>query len=806
MNRAVLRFTAEIPAACRRLRRAPGFALLAIAMLALGIGANVAIFSVFESIVLQPLPYPQPERLVGFKSINTAKALAQPALSLADFRDFKERVQSYAALAAFRPDFVGYAPQGAQPVQLICGKVTEEFFAAFGTAPLLGRTFNAGEFALGSGRVAILSHTAWRRHFAEAADVIGRTVTLDEEPVTIVGVMPADFREPEFADVWLPFSPEMPENLVRDSRFWTTVGRLKSGVTLAAARVEASTIAAALADEYASTNRGWGVALQPLLELRVGGLQASLLLLVGAVGLVLLIACVNLANLLLARGVSRCQELAVRVALGATPAALARGVVWESLLLAVCGGAAGVVLAAVALPVIAAQLPAGLVPRSQAIEVNGVALGFAVAVSMLTGLLFGLLPAWQVWRTDVNELLKSGGSRGASSRFAGQLQGGLIAGQVALTLVVLAGAGLLMKSLLALQRTPTGFDATHVLALRISPPPSRWQDFEQLANYYDRVLAEVRREPGVESVSLNCSAPLCGITLRYPFWVEGRPVEEGNADEAVFNSVGVDYFSTLRLPLRRGRFFDAHDEAKAARPVCIISQALAQRLFGEADPIGKRIRTLPWSVRGYREVVGVVADVKQDTQADEPVAQLYVPQRQSPWFFTTVLVRAKATSAAAVQTAMRRADPTLTMSMHTLDEAIAQTATQPRLRAILFGLFAAVALGLSAFGMYASISFSVGQRTREIGVRMALGAAPAEIVRWVLTRAGALAAAGVAVGMAGAYAATRLLQGALYGVEPADPVVLGGLAMFLPAVVLAAAWWPARRASRLAPTRALQAE
>jgi predicted permease len=421
---------------------------------------------------------------------------------------------------------------------------------------------------------------------------------------------------------------------------------------------------------------------------------------------------------------------------------------------------------------------------------------------------FGVLPAWQVWRANVNDLLKSGGSRGASSRFAHQVQGGLIAGQVALTLMILTGAGLLMKSLLTMQRTTVGFDPAHVLSLRISPPPSRWRDFQQLGDYYERVLAEVRREPGVESATLNCSAPLTGITLRYPFWVEGRPVEEGNADEAVFNSVDQDYFQTLRVPLLRGRNFEARDDLKAAgsHPVCIVNQTLARRLFGDADPIGKRIRTLPWMVRGYREIVGVVGDVKQNSQADDPTPQLYVPQRQSPWFFTTVLVRANGASAAAIAAAMRRADPVLTMSVRTMDENIARSATQPRVRALLFGFFAAAALGLSAFGIYASISFTIGQRTREIGVRMALGAAPREIVRWVLARAAMLAGLGVAAGFVGALGVARLLRGALYGVAPADPLVHGGLALFLPTVALVAAFFPALRAARLEPTRALQTE
>jgi putative ABC transport system permease protein len=798
----------ELFSACRHLRRAPKFSLLAIAMLALGIGANVAIFSVFQSIFLRPLPYPQSERLIGFKSVNLAKAIVQPALSLADFRDFKARLQSYSALAAYRPDFTGYAPPAGEPVQFVCGRVTEEFFQVFVIVPMLGRTFGPAEFSFGNPRTAVLSHAAWRRYFAEQPDVIGRTILLDDEPVMVIGVMPESFREPEFADIWLPFPIEAPENMVRDSRFWTTIGRLKAGTTIVASQVEAETVARSLEHDFASTNRGWSVALEPLLGLRVGGMRSSLLLLIGAVGLVLLIACVNLANLMLSRGVSRSQELAVRLALGATPAALARTIVFESLLLAICGGVAGVAIAAAGLPLLAAQLPAGLIPRSHDVGVNGMALLFAVLVSSGTGLLFGFLPAWQAWRANVNETLKSSGGRSGSNRFAGRIQAMLIAGQVALTFVVLAAAGLLMKSLLTLQRTHLGFDPTGVTALRISPPQSRWDDFIQLASYYERVLGELRREPGVEAVALNSSAPLSGITLRFPFTVEGRPVEEGASDEAVFSSVSSDYFKLLGVPLLRGRTFEERDDANAARsrPVCMINRAMAKRLFGDDDPIGRRIRTMEWMVRGYREVVGVVGDVKQDSQAEEPTLQLYVPQVQSPWFFTTVLVRSKGVSAAVLQTAVRRADPVLAISVNTMDEAVARTATQPRIRAILFGLFAVVALGLSAFGIYASISFTVGQRTREIGVRMALGAGPWVIVRWVLNRAMWLAGFGVIVGGIGAWAVTRWLRGALYGVTPGDPWVLGAMALFLPAIVLAAAFIPARRAAGLDPSAALQSE
>lgn len=801
------RLSTELLAATRHLRRAPGFATLAVALLALGIGANVAIYSLFQSIVLNPLPYPDSARLVGWSSRNAAKALTMPALSLTDFRDHATRAQSYRALGAYRPDFVSYVPTGGDPVQLVAALTTEQFFPVFGLPALHGRLFRAEEFSAGAARTAVLSHAAWQRHFAGRPTALGAVVMFNDEPTTIVGILPPEFREPEFADVWLPFPLEAPENLARDSRFWTTIGRLRENVTLAQADAEARATADALATEYPATNRGWSVGLQPLLEQRVGPMRGSLTLLLGAVGLVLLVACVNLANLLLARGIRRLPELAVRLALGATPGTLARGVLWESLLLATTGGLLGSTLAALGVPVLAARLPAGLVPRSHAIAVDGAALAFALGLSVLTGLVFGLLPAWQALRANVSAALKSGGARGGAGRWVGRMQAALVAGQVALTFMVLAGAALLAKSLLHLQRTDPGFDAREVLAVRLAPPPSRWNDFDELARYYERMIAAVAAVPGVASAAVANSAPLTGITLRYPFWVEGRPHEEGNADDAVFNSISADFFRTLRVPLREGRFFTAHDEA-ATLKVCIINQSLARKLFPGGSALGKRVRFLPWLAPGYREVVGVVADVKQDSLADPATNQIYVPQAQSAWFFTTLLVRAPggAATTAAVQTALRSVDATLTFSLRSMEENLARTATLPRLRTQLFGLFSALALGLSAFGLYASVAFAVSQRGREFGIRMALGAAPGSILREVLARSGRLAAAGVAVGLGGAVLLGRLLQGLLYGVAPADPAILAGLGVFLPFVALTAGVFPALRAARINPARALQQE
>jgi predicted permease len=796
----------ELISAVRAVRRAPGFSTLAVAMLALGIGANVAVFSIFQSIILKPLPFAEPDRLVGFSSLNLSKAIAQPSISPADFRDFRERCTSFASLAACRPDFTTYAPPGGEPTQLVCALVTEEFFSALGVAPLQGRPFRPDEFSAAAARTAVLSFRAWSNRFGAAPDILGRTIMLNEEPTTIVGVMPDSFREPEFVELWLPFAAEAPENLVRDSRHWIAAGRLKPGFTLGSAQAELSATTAALEKEYPATNRGWSAALQPLRELRTSGVRNSLVMLIGAVGLVLVVACVNLANLMLARGVARLPELAVRLSLGATPGALARGVLLESLLLALVGGALGAALVTAGLPALATQLPAGIVPRTQEIRVDGVALGFAITLSLITGVIFGAVPAWQMRRANLNDLLKGGCARGLAGGFARRLQGGLIVGQIALTLVVLTGAGLMMRSLLALQQTDAGFDPHRVLTLRIAPGIAKWSDFAALARYYDRILDELRRTPGVECASLNCSPPLTGITLRFPFSVQGQPRADGTADDAVFNSIDADYFKTLRVPLRSGRTFEPRDDERAAA-VCMINATLAQRLFPGEDAVGKRIQVVPWLNRNYREVVGVVGDTKQNSLADPPVAQIYVPSRQAPWFFTTLLVRTDGRVAVAtLQAAARRADPTLSMNVSTLDAAVARTATQPRLRATLFGIFGATALLLSAFGIYASMAFAVSQRVREIGVRMALGATPADVLGSVLGHAGRLTAFGVIAGLIGAVSFSGLLRSMLYGVSPLDPVVLGSLAVFVPLVALLATLAPALRAARLNPVQALQQE
>lgn len=797
---------AEFAAAVRQLRRAPGFSLVAVALLAVGLGATTAIFSLAYAIVLRPLPFRDPARLVGFRATNTAKAIFQNGHSVSDFRDFAERARSFDGLMAYRPNFASYTRPGEASVRLVTGLVTEKFFEVLGVAPALGRVFNRDDFASASPRTAILAYTAWRRLFAADPAVIGRTILLDDQPTTIVAVMPEDFREPDFVDAWLPFPREAPEYFARDSRFWTVIGRLRRDTTLGSAQAEFDGITADLAHRYPETNRDWSTRLSPLRELRTRGLRDALLLLGGAVALVLFIACFNLANLLLARGLARLPDFAVRLALGARPGQLARRVLIESTLLAVLGGVAGCGLAAVLLRVLVADLPNGLLPRSQEVGLHPAAMIFALALSIVTGAAFGLLPALQVLRTDVNSVLKEGGSRGASGHGVNRVQGLLVAGQLALTFVVLVASLLLMKSLVRLQNVDPGFDARHVLTLRLAPPAERFDTNLELAQYYERIVDAATSVPGVSAAAVNASAPLCGVTLEYPFWVHGRPLNEVGADTAVYAPVTEGYFATLGLPLRQGRRFDSRDNDKGA-PVAIINETLARRIFPGENPLGRRVLLLPWLSNQYREIVGVVADCRQVDLSSPPPAQIYVPQRQMPWFFSTLLVRLDRPDAArAVQDALHRADPTLPFTPDTLENHLELTTTQPRLYAVLFGTFAVAALGLSAFGIYASMSFSTSRRTRELAIRMALGATPRGIMWLVVAQAGRLAAGGLAVGLVAALLLSSLLRGMLYGVQASDPWVYAALLVGLPLVAMAAAAPAAIRAARLPPSHALQHE
>jgi predicted permease len=791
----------------RRLVRTPGYSLTAIAVLALGIGANSAMFSLLHSVLFSPLPFAAPQALVGFEAVNRPRGIAQTALSVSDFRDYSQTSRSFEALAGYRPNFFNYAPVGEPPQQLAGGLVTPKFLQVFGVSPSRGRGFAEADFSVAEPAVVVLSHAGWQRLFGGREDIIGRILLLNDQPHQVIGIMPPAFQEPAFADCWVPFPEEAPEYFARDSRFWTVVGRLRPGITLGQAQAELIGIARQLERQFPETDKDWGVRVTPLLDLRIGGVRASLTILMAAVGLVLVIACLNLANLSLARATARLPEMALRLALGGRPTDLVRQILGESVLLAVAGGAAGCGLLAVVLPVVVRSLPSTLLPRAHEVTVSLPVVGFTLVVSMLTGLCFGALPAWQLVRTNPHDLLKRGGGRSGGTA-GGRLQGMLVGGQIALTLIVLTGAALLLRSFWNLQQADAGFRSDGVYTLRIAPPPSRYETNADLARYYDRLIETLQATAGVERAAIDASAPLTGITLPFPFWVFGRERRDSDAATAVYNPVSEQFFALLEIPLLRGRRFTEQDGPEGA-PVAVVNQAFVHRYFPAEDPIGHKILLLPWVSNQYREIVGIVGDVRQDNPAEAPPPQIYVPQKQMPWIFTTLLVRLRAgtpISLPVIRDALQRVEPALPVQWVTMAASRRHLTAEPMLYAILLGGFAAVALGLAMLGVYASMAYLVVQRTREIGVRLALGATPAGVVGFFLRRFGGNVAGGAVGGVLGAMLVANGLRGLLFGVAPRDPATLASLAVLLPVVALLACALPAWRAARRPPMQALQAE
>ena len=793
----------DLNTALRQLRRAPGFAALASLLLAVGLGATISAYSLFHSIVLQPLPYPEPEQLVVLRSLNAAKAIDQEGVSATDLRDFQNRSRSFAALGGYRPNFAAYNPLNGEPAQWVTSLVTGGVFDALRPTPQLGRLFAADEFSLSSNRTLVLSDAAWERYFNRRPDILNSTILVDNQPHTVIGVMPATFREPAFVDAWLPFPEESPEYFARDSRYWTGIGRVAPGTSIAVATAEIETLSRDLAREFPDSNRDWSATTRSLLEQRVTSMRAGLLLLLGTVALVLLIVCANLANLLLARSLTKMPELGIRLALGATTTRLARVVAAESLLLALLGGLLGIGLSALALPAIAAHIPPALLPRAHEVALQPAAIVVGLAASLACAVLCALLPAWRLARADVNQWLKEGSTRGATNPVTRRWQTALVTGQIALTVAVLASALLLMRSLASLQATAPGFSPQNVVMVRLAPPPDRYETNEELARYYDNLIDEVKTVPGVRSAAVNASTPLTGITLTYPSWREGTTTDAASALDAVYAPVSPEFFATLQLPLQRGRFFTEFDHADGA-PVAIINAAYARRMFPGRDPVGQRVMLIPWMGGIYREVVGVVGDTRQTSLSELPPPQIYVPQTQMPWFFSTLLVRIDNPSVVpAVRAALRRADATLPIEPQLLEDAIAQGTTLQRLQTFLLGGFAAFALALSAFGLYASLRFTLAQTLPEIGIRLALGATPGSIRALILGRVARLVGIGLGIGLVIALPATHALRSQLYGIGPADPLSYVLLILTLAGTALLTALPVAHRASRVNPVSIL---
>ncbi len=821
----------------RILLKRPGFAAVAVLTLALGAGVNTAIFSVVDAVLLRPLPYPEPERLVMLWTTMRLQGTSNSGSALPDYREWRDRSHSFEGLAGFYYSDFNLAGGGAEPERAQGAHVTANLFSVLGVRPALGRGFLPEEEQFGRHRVVLLSHGLWQRRYGGDPSVIGRGVSVGGETYTVVGVMPegmAFFDNQPAVELWTPISFAPGDNMdSRNNYFVYLVGRLRPGVTLAQAQAEVGNIAGQLREE-SKEGPGFGGLVVPLHEQLVGDVRTTLLVLLGAVAFVLLVACVNVANLLLARAAAREKEFAIRASLGASRARIIRQSLLEGLPLGLTGCAAGLLLAAWGMDALVALLPASL-PRHNAIGVDGRVLAFTLLVSLLTTLVFGLLPAFQASKSDVQSALGEGGRGGTTGRRRSRLRGLLVSAEVALALVLLVGAGLMIQSFVRLRRVDTGFSAQGVLTMRVSlddakyPPPLNVNSPPPAAvGFYDQLVERVRALPGVEAAGVSTVLPLgAGDGWGKLFSVEGQPAPASieQVPSVRFALVSPDYFRAMGVAVRRGRAFDEHDSA-ASQPVAIINETAARRFFPGEDPLGKTVwlgppeSMLPPAPPGQethfprRTVVGVVADTKGSDLSRAAQPEVYAPYSQNKdegWNNNFMLaVRGGGDPKQllpAIRAQVRALDPEQPLTdVATMEERLNQALSRQRFSTLLMGLFAGVALALAAVGVYGVMSYAVAQRTQEIGVRMALGARRGDVLRMLIRQGMLLTLAGVGAGLLGALALTRVMSGLLYGVSATDPLTFAGVPLVLVIVALAACVVPARRATKVDPMVALRYE
>ena len=804
---AVLR---ELRYASRQLLKSPGFTLVAIIGLGLGIGANVALFSVINSVFLRPLPYRQPERLVRLSSTEAGANLIRVGFSYPRFLEVRERQQVFSDLALSAGNAFTLTGRG-DPEQLVALHASAAVLPTLGLEPVLGRNFSADEDRPGGEAVVLISQRIWQERFNRDPTVLGQAITLNGAPYAIVGVLPeaaSAFPLNDF-QIWVPRPAEVPylvpAQLDNGGYFFQAIARLRPGVSLEEAREAMNVIAAGYrAAKPANVDAPAQIEVLPLLEDAVGEQRRSYLMLFGAVGCVLVIACANIANLLLARFGARRREIAARLALGASRAGVMRQLVIESLLVALFGGAAGLLLAQWALAGVV-SLGGDLIPRAVEIGLDWKALAFSLAVTLATGLAIGLLPGWQAARVNVNETLKEGsrGSTGGGHR----LRAGLLVAEVALSLVLLIAAGLLLSSFARLQRVDPGFDPEGVFTAQLVLPTERYNR-ETLVAFYERFYQQLTLLPGSSSAALTDRVPLTGAQSPAPVAVVGRSMppmsERPNANRHL---VSPKYFSTLGIPIRAGRDFDERDSSRVPH-TAIVNETFARRYFPGEDPIGRRLVTGMGQLQS--EIVGVVADVRGTGLNTPPEADYFLPALQRPEAFTNILVRTNvgpAAMASAVREALRTVDPDLPLLQpQALSTRVARTIADRRMALVLLAGFAALALVIASLGVYSVMANLVAFRTSEIGIRMALGASPGLVMRMVLGQGRRLTLLGIGLGLAGALIVSRLMQQMLFEVNPSDPFIYVVVAVILLLVAEFASWLPARRATRIDPLIALRSE
>jgi len=808
----------------RMLAKNPGFATVAVIALALGIGANTAIFSVVNGVLLQPLPYHDPDSLMRLS--ETTPDFGTMSVACPNFTDWKEQNRSFASLAAVRWEDYDISGEG-QPEHLNGKMVSADFFRVLGISPVEGRNFDSRTDRLGTTPVVIISGGLWSRRFGSNPAVLGTPIRLSGQSYTIVGIVPSGFQFEGKADVYT-LMEQWDDILARSREMHPgvyVVGRLKPGVTRSQAQSDMTAIGERLAQAYPKSNSKHGVKVLPLTAEIVGDVRPTLLVLLGAVGFVLLIACANVANLLLARFTGRRKEIAVRVAMGASRGRVIRQLLTESVVLALAGGLAGLAIAQWGTRAVVAAVPGGL-PRMENIGVDGWVLSFTLAVSLLTGIVFGLAPALHVSVTDLHDTLKEG-SRGSSAGHK-RLRDLLVVSEVAAALVLLAGAGLMLRTIWSLGGVNPGFDPSHVLTFSVGLSPANLSSSDRILQTFDQTVERIQNVPGVKRAGISALIPLAGNDNEIPFYVNGRPrpTSQGDMSWALMYATDSGYLNTMGIPLLRGRFFGRQD-MRRGNHVVVIDEVMARTVFPNEDPLGKSILVADLSgdlgpdLAAPMVIVGIVGHVNHwglDSDATAHIrSELYLPLSQIPDQFmkgtasSSVFVVRTASDPLAALPAIRTAvleggGDQPVYGVRTMDQIVADSIAGRRFSMLLLGIFASLALLLAAVGIYGVISYAVAQRTREIGIRMALGAGQADVLKAVAAQGMRPVVAGLVIGLAASFGLTRLMAGMLYGVNAGDPATFAGVALVLGAVALLATLVPARRATRVAPLVALRYE
>jgi len=788
----------------RSLWKRPGFTVIALITLALGIGANTAIFSLINAVLIQPLPFGEPDRLVWTWG-NIRNGGNRASVSPLDYLDYRHENQTFEQFAAMiSVPISANLTGGGAPERLAAAGVTGNFFQALGVQPALGRPFQLENERAGNDQVVVLNHSLWQQRFGGDAAIINKKITLDDKSFDVIGIMPRDFEFPANTQVWVPLNfDEQPGLRQRQAHFLRPIGRLKVGVSLAQAQADTDLVARRLEAAYPDTDAGWNLRLVPLREQIVGNVRSTLYMLLGAVGFVLLIACTNVANLLMAHAASRRKEIALRTALGAGRLRIARQMITESVLLALFGGALGSLLALWGVQGLVA-LSGDNIPATAQVKIDLTVLVFTLVTSVATGVLFGLAPTLQTMRMNLSETLKEGGRTGDSG-LRNRTRSLLVVFETAVALMLLVGAGLLIRSLVRLQRTNPGFDSANVITMRIDLPETKYGTAEMRNRFWEQFQSRVGGLPGVEAVGLVTELPLSGQPNDMPYTVEGRAAASPNQEfDNDFRRINQDYFSALHIPILRGRNFTPQEVREGAQ-LLVISQSLAAQTFPDEEPLGKRL-IMSFGNRPF-EIIGIVGDVRHGSLEAPGLPTMYMPAFESG---ENVVLRARGDSAAlatAVRHELAGIDPNQPIaSVRTMDEWLARAVAAPRYRTALFGLFAALALVLSAVGIYGVMSYSVSQRTREIGVRMALGARRLEVMKLVVVQGMGLVLIGVVIGLIGAFGLTRVIGSLLFGVGTRDPVTFSVVALLLAVVAFIACYVPARRATKVDPMVALRYE